>query len=493
MEKDKKTTLVARVAKFMRHGLWEALPSELPLFHRHGVRLLRLGTLVVSGFKRSQCSLHAASLTFFSMMALVPVLAMTLAMARAFGGAELAKEQLNRKLDSWMVQMEQAAEAKALADGVAEQQDGNAHHEMTMTFSAQVREVADKLFVQIDRLGFGTLGGIGAVMLLWTVISVLGKVESSFNEVWGVEKPRTLVRKFADYLAVIMILPFLITAASTVPVASMIAHFMDQTVGGTVSDAFRSLLDSGLFKTTVTLLTGTLTFAFLLGFMPNARVKTFPALAGGFVTVVLFAGWLKLCAMLQIGIAKYSVLYGGFAVLPILLMWVYTSWQIILLGSEIAFALQNRDTYMLEENATRSSPRARIMMALTLCAATARHAKEKAGGPFAAEEFARLHGISHRFAKDILDDLVRLNILAEVYGCPGEFLLCRCGDTLTVADIAKAMLDDGVPLPALGLKEPSAAIQEFSAKFDATLESVFATPLAETAADARNARSVGSV
>ncbi|MDD4101655.1 MAG: hypothetical protein PHU80_03370, partial [Kiritimatiellae bacterium] len=160
-------------------------------------------------------------------------------------------------------------------------------------------------------------------------------------------------------------------------------------------------------------------------------------------------------------------------------MWVYTSWQIILLGSEIAFALQNRDTYMLEENASRSSPRARILLALALCAETARRAKEKTGGPFAAEEFARQQGISHRFTNDILDELVRQNVLAEVNRRPGEFLLCRCGDTLTVADITKAMLDDGVPLSSLGLKEPSATIQEFSEKLDATLENVFATPLAE--------------
>ncbi|MDD4622556.1 MAG: YihY family inner membrane protein [Lentisphaerae bacterium] len=478
MKKDKKPTLAGRAVNFMRHGLWETRPADLPLFRRHGVKLLRLGTLAVSGFKRSQCSLRAASLTFFSLMALIPVLAMTLAMARAFGGAELAKEQLNRQLDNWMVQMEQAAEAKALEAGV-EAQAGSGQHEITKTFSTQVREVADKLFAQIDQLGFGTLGGIGAVMLLWTVISVLGKVESSFNEVWGVEKPRTLVRKFADYLAVIMILPFLITAASTVPVAAMATRFMDQTVGGTASDAFRSLLNSGLFKTSVTLVTGTLTFAFLLGFMPNARVKTVPALAGGFVTVVLFAGWLKLCAMLQIGIAKYSALYGGFAVLPILLMWVYTSWQIILLGSEIAFALQNRDTYRLEESASQASPRARVLLALALCAETARHAKEKAGGPFAAEEFARRHEISHRFTKDILEDLVRQKILAEIQGKPGEYLLCRCGDTLTVADIAKAMLDDGAPLEALGMREPSAPVKEFSLKLDATLDDVFATPLAE--------------
>ena len=78
-----------------------------------------------------------------------------------------------------------------------------------------------------------------------------------------------------------------------------------------------------------------------------------------------------------------------------------------------------------------------------------------------------------------MEDLVRQKILAEIQGKPGEYLLCRCGDTLTVADIAKAMLDDGAPLEALGMREPSAPVKEFSLKLDATLDDVFATPLAE--------------
>lgn len=467
------TSALGKARSFLRRGMWETRPEELPWFRRHPIQLLRLGILVTSGFKRCQCALHAASLTFFSLMALIPVLAMTLAMARAFGGADLAKAQINKQLDNWMVQMEQAAETKAPADNPEQPSDN-----VTKAFASQVREIADKLFVQIDQLGFGTLGGIGAVMLLWTVIGVLGKVEASFNQVWGIEKPRTLVRKFADYLAVIMLLPFLITAASTVPVAAMAVRIMHKTVGSGASDALGTLLGSGLFKTSVTLLTGTLTFAFFLGFMPNTRVKLAPALTGGLITVILFAGWLKLCAMLQIGIAKYSALYGGFAVLPILLLWVHTSWQIILLGAEIAFAVQNRDTYMLEENAAQASPRARLLLALTLCAEAARQARQKDGGPFAAETFARQRGISFRFVRDILEDLVRNNLLAEVAGHPGEYLLCRCGDSLTVAEITKVLLDDGEPPESLGLGNLDGTLQAFSSRLNDTLDSAFAAPVA---------------
>ncbi len=476
MKRETKPTAIGQCKRFMLKGVWELHSRELPWLHRFGVHVVRLVSLVVSGFKRNQCSLHAASLTFFSLMALIPILALTLVMARAFGGADLAKEQINKQLNGWMAQMEQSVEEQVEAAGGTK---GEVPAEVTKVFSSQVREIADKLFEQIDQLKFGTLGGIGAVMLIWAVIGMLGKVESSFNQIWGVEHPRALVRKCADYLFVCMILPFLITAVSTVPIAAKLTQIMDKTVGGPASEAFRSLLSSGLFKTSVTLTIGTLTFAFLLGFMPNARVKFVPALAGGFVAIILFGGWLKLCAMLQIGIGKYSTLYGSFAVLPILLMWVYTSWQIILLGSEIAFAVQNRDTYVLEQNAAGASLRSRLLLALTLCAETARLARETDGGPFAAEDFAKQRGIPHRFAKEILDDLVRNQILAEVAGRPGEYLLFRCGSSITVADITKVMLDDGEPLEALGLNNLKTSVLEFSKKLDDNIDAALSIPVAQ--------------
>jgi len=478
MKRETKKTVIGRCVRFVRHGLWEVQVRELPWLYRQVVHALRVGSLVVEGFQRNQCSLHAASLTFFSLMALVPVLVLALALARTFGAPDLAKAQLDKHLNAWMTQMEQAVEVHQ--DGTAASADEiQAKAEVTKAFSKQVREGADKLFEQVNTISFGTLGGIGAVMLIWSVIGMLGKVEASFNKVWGVEQPRALVRKFADYLFVIVILPFLVLAVSTVPVAKIIADMMDKTMGGSVSETFKAVVGSGLLKTGITLTLGTLTFAFLLGFMPNVRVKAGPALAGGFVTLILFAGWLKLCAMLQVGIAKYSALYGGFAVLPILLMWVCTSWQIILLGAEITFAAQNRDTYVLEQNAAGASLRARLLLALTLCAETARKAREEGGGPFAAEAFAKGRGIPHRFAKDILEDLVRHRVLAEVAGHPGEYLLYRCGSAVTAADIVKVLLDEGEPPQALGLTGLSEPLSAFNRQLDLSIETGMAQPVAE--------------
>ena len=476
MKREQPVTRVGRVLRFLRRGLWDVQLHELSWMQRGGVKALRVCSLVANGFRRDQCSLHAASLTFFSMMALVPVLVLALALARAFGGADLAKQQLDEQLDAWMSEMEQAVQVST-ADGGAGKDA--AHEEVTRAFSEQFREVTDQLFEQVNKINFGKLGGIGLVMLLWTVIGVLGKVESSFNQVWNVEKPRPFVRKFADYLAMILILPFLFTAASTVPVAGMIADVMDKTVGGTMSVTLKHLLHSGLLKNGLALAMGTALFSFLLGFMPNTRVQTFPAVIGGAVTMVLFGGWLKICAMAQVGIASYSALYGGFAVLPILLMLVYTSWQIILLGAEITFAIQNRDTYMREQYADEASLRARLLLALTLCVETSRRARGQEGGPFAAEEYVRQHGVPQRFARRVLDGLVRDGVLAEVAERPGEYLLCRCDSGLSVSEIAKNLLNDGEPPEALGLGKLDTSVAVCAQRFESGIEEALSLPLAK--------------
>jgi DNA-binding IscR family transcriptional regulator len=124
--------------------------------------------------------------------------------------------------------------------------------------------------------------------------------------------------------------------------------------------------------------------------------------------------------------------------------------------------------------------RSRLLLALTLCAETARRAREpKDGGPFAAEAFAKERGIPHRFVMGILDDLVRNQVLAQVADRPGEYLLYRCGESITAADVTKVLLDDGEPIAALGLNNLDASILAFSKKLDENIDAALAIPVAQ--------------
>jgi membrane protein len=460
---NKKSSLLRQIRDFFQRDMWQMSTDGKSWMLRYAVFALRVFALVIDGFRRNRCSLHASALTLFSMMSLVPVLVLVLALARAFGGAELAREQLEKHINAMVENVEQNA---VVADNAgAESADDQPQPSMGFDFGSQVREISNKIFDQVNTIDFGKLGGAGAILLLWSVIGVLGKVEASFNQLWGVDKPRPLVRKFTEYLAVIIILPFLVIAVSTVPVVQTVSSVMEQTMGERASSGIMTLLNSNLLRVLMSLVGGTVTFAFLLGFMPNERVGVVPALAGGFVTLILFVIWMKLCAMLQIGIAKYSALYGGFAVLPILLLWVYTSWQIILLGAEISFAVQNRDTYMLEQFADQASMRARLLMAVTLCVESVRATHGDAGGVFNAQQFAQVNGVPHRFIAMILDQLVEQRLLAEVADHPDEYLPCKSGEVLKVIDIVTTLMDNGEAIESLGLEKLGDTVAELSRKW----------------------------
>ncbi len=456
-----------RGIRFLTRDIWDVVPTTLPASKRVAVQALRFNLAVGRGFLQDRCDLHASALTYYTLMALVPVLVLALALGRVFGGAELVRKQFEERLGSFLGQMATQSGAADVSVQTASQ-----------AFAEQLEMKAIQFFDQINTINFGTLGGIGAVALIWMVISLLGRVEVSFNLIWGVPYPRTLWRKFTDYLSVVMILPFLVTAASTVPVLDMLARGADSLGGAFAADTVRTVVGLPLLKQVLVLGMSTVTFSFILIFMPNTRIRLYPGVVGGFLTALLFSAWLVICARLQVGIAKYSALYGGFAVLPILLMWVYTSWEIILLGAEVAFALQNGATCRMESAAGRASPYARFLLAAAFCAEAAQ-AVRKRGTAFDAEAFSLQRRISARLSQDVLEDLTRAGILAKIEGRNGLYLPCRDLTALTVADVAKIVLTDGTQPNELGLQRMGEPVLKLGPQMMSALEGALNAPVAD--------------
>lgn len=452
----------------MRREIWDIVPEELPWLKRISIRVLRFIMAVWRGFIHDDCSLHASALTYYTLMAIVPVLAMGLALGRVFGSNDFASMKIQNFLVARVAEIQNMAMVGA---GAADTTVGN---QPLNDFIAQFQFIIEQIFSQIEKVSFGALGGVGAVALLWMVISTLGRVEASFNTVWGVRSNRSLWRKSTDYLFVVMIIPFLLTAASSMPIMDLVMRLMGHAVTTTVHTmAIRVVL-----KKTLLFVFGTLAFTFLFVFMPNTKVRFLPALAGGALTAVLCEIWLRLCAMLQIGIVRYSALYGGFAVLPILLIWVFTSWQIILLGAEFVFALQNGDTCRMETAAGRASPYARLLLAIAFCVEAARSVREH-GNPFMANQFALKRRISARLTQDVLRDLVNDGILAKIDGRNGAYLPSRDLSKLSVADVARTVLHEGAPPLALGLDTLDQNILSIGDTLNQSLDKTLAQPIAE--------------
>ena len=307
------------------------------------------GREVVGGFAKNNCAMHAAGLTYFAMLALVPSLCLLLFAAKMCGVDDYARRAINTHIDQMIENIEKGQDddvVHTLADAkVLSEEELEKKRIAALEFGEQAREISNGIFDRIDKFDIGTLGWVGFVFLLWTVISSLGMVEVSFNQIWGVAKPRPVWKRAYMYMFVSIILPVLVTLAMSVPILNVVKDVIVATLGSTwltkwVGDGLVWLLDSWMLKFAFTFAIASLNFALLFYLMPNCPVKFKAAFWGGAITALLYGGWMKVCAIAQVGIAKSSALYGSFAIFPILLAWMYMSWEIILFGANIVHAFQ---------------------------------------------------------------------------------------------------------------------------------------------------------
>lgn len=311
-------------------------------------RIVDWGKRVVKGFLDNHCAIHAAGLTYFAMLAMIPVLCCILVAAKACRVDHYAKAEINARIDAFIVNIEKGQDDKLARLAPQAEEERRKKQIAAEEFAKQAREISNALFARVEQFDVGTLGWIGFGFLLWTVISSLGTVEESFNLIWGVPKPRPIWKRAYMYLFIMIVLPVMATVAMSLPVLHVAKNIIVATLGATwlthwVSDGLIWLLESWLFRLAFTLATASLSFGFLFWVMPNCKVGFRNAWYGGLVTSVLFGGWMKACAVAQIGIAKSSALYGSFALLPIVLAWLYMSWQIVLLGANMVRAFEGEN------------------------------------------------------------------------------------------------------------------------------------------------------
>ena len=307
-------------------------------------RILGWGKCVVQGFLDNHCSLHAAGLTYFSMLALVPVLCCIIVFAKMARVDHYAQEQLNAQIDSWITSIEKGQDSE-LAKLTTPQDEEKARKKKIAAeeFARQARDFSDKLFSKIEKFDVRKMGWIGFALLLWTIISSLGQVEVCLNEIWDVEKPRPIWKKAYLYLFVATVMPIFAILAMSMPILNVVKDVIIATMGSTwltkwASDGLIWFIEFWAFKLLISLGFASLAFGYFFWVLPNCKVRWRHAWYGGVLTAVLFGAVMKLCAVAQVGIAKSSALYGSFALFPIILAWFYMSWQVILLGANMVRA-----------------------------------------------------------------------------------------------------------------------------------------------------------
>jgi len=306
---------IKRFLDFLQHDLWRIDLVHNTKLHAFGVEVLRVTHLVLKGVKDDNCKLHASALTYATLMALAPFLIILFAIANAIGFT--------------------VAEQKIL--------------EASATLPEQLREFVEQILDAVGGISPAALGGISGVLFLYIIFKLLNGIEESFNQIWGVQSSRAIADKIRNYLSVLIIAPVLMLIANTASGTLTAYSSKIEWLGPIV----KILLQ---IAPVVVLALG---FVAIFVFLPNTRVRFKAAVIGALTSatiVILVQIFVISFGKAMFSSDKYAV-YGSFASIPIFLFWLHLNWTILLFGAELAFAIQNRDTYAEEQAAVRASGR----------------------------------------------------------------------------------------------------------------------------------------
>jgi len=370
---------ISGAIKFVAVDIWRLRMEDLPFGKSFLVKQLRVFLLTLRGFIDDKCFSRASSLTFNTLLSIVPVAAILFGVAKGFGFETKLKRELFDKFS------------------------GEAQQEVLW----KVFDFAESM-LQVTKGGI--IAGVGLVILFWSVINVLSNIEASFNDIWEIKESRSWGRKFSDYLAIMILSPLLImlSSSATVFITTKITLLTEQIkLLGMISP----IIFMSLKLIPYVLLWILFTTIYVL--MPNTKVNLRAGLLAGIIAGTIFQvvqwGYISF----QVGTARYNAIYGSFAALPLFLMWVQISWWVVLFGAELSFAHQNVDTYEYEPDSRRVSPAFKKVLTLQIAHVLVKNFSngEK---PLTDIEICTRLKMPIRLVHIVLHDLVRSRVVSEI-------------------------------------------------------------------------------
>ena len=315
----------------------------------------------------------ASTLTYSTLLAIVPVVAVIFAIARGFG--------YNRYIETWF--------------------------RSTLDSQPQVAEVIIG-FVNsyLVHTKSGIVFGVGLMFMLWTVIMLTRNIEQVFNDIWGVYHQRSIMRTFTDYLAMFFILPILIIVISGIMLfMTSISSVVNETymIGPFLKfliDALPSVMLAGIIS-------------ILYVFMPNTHVSWRNVILPAIFAALLMQMLQQFYIHSQLWVSSYNAIYGSFAALPLFMLWLQFSWTIILVGAELTYTKQNLEYFSHGISKTELSHRHRLMLCCMIAGRICKRFKE-GGRPYNLMELKQMTSLPTRIITDLIYDMQNAGILVEL-------------------------------------------------------------------------------
>ncbi len=395
-----------RIIDFVKKDVWNK-PEEHYGKGRQRWLLRQAKVLIftVQSFSYHKTGVRSAALTFYTVMSLVPVLALIFAIVKGFGLDQNFNDYLYGALP-------------------------------------QYRGILDKIFLFTENLLSRTRGGVmaigGFLVLIWAVLQVFGGVEASFNNIWEVKRSRPLTRKVSDYISVIFVAPVLWVTSNTIIL----------TLRSNVTLMANSLVADILFGAISIIAIWTM-FALIYFIVPNTKVKLSSALTAGLVAGTSFEIFQTAYFFIQTNLSAYNAIYGTFAAIPLFLIWLQASWQILLFGGELSFALQNVRTYEAERQSMNLGYDNRRKVTLAVMTVFVHHMTDENGGALTSEQVSERLMLPVRIVRDVIFDLESAGLLAAVSieGSDRQrgYIPLRDVHDIRIADVVSSVEQNPVP------------------------------------------------
>lgn len=393
-----------KIVHFFTKGVWQLNKEDLSKPRCLFLRPLRVVLFTIRGYVRDDCALQSSALTFYTLLSIVPVVAMAFGMAKGFG-------------------LEQGLE-----------------NQLYLRFAGQ-EEVLSKIIdfsrSLLENTKGGLIAGIGVVLLFWSAIKVLGRIEKTLNHIWKVSA-RSFIRKFTDYLSILIISPLLVIVSSSVNV-----FITTQVMAITDKLALLQAASPVIFTLLKLLPYGLIWLLFIMVYfiMPNTQVRFSSAIIAGLFSGTLYQLTQGIYISAQVLVSKYNAIYGSFAALPLFLMWLQLSWMIVLLGAEFAYAHEHVGDVTMATDYKKTSPDFRRRYALHILRLIINRFQTGAP-PLTVELISKELKAPFLLVEQLIDQLCRSNLISAVENKKyngGGYLPARDIHTITIASVLEAL------------------------------------------------------
>jgi membrane protein len=368
--------IAEKIVRFFTVDLWCLKKEELPKSRAIGLTTLRVAALTVKDYMRDNCALRASALTFYSLLSIVPVVALAFGIAKGFGLEQRLESQLHQRF---------AGQEEVIS------------------------RVIDFARTLLENTKGGLIAGIGVLLLFWSAIKVLNHIETTLNHIWKVQA-RTAIRKFTDYLSIMIISPLLVVVSSSVNV------YITAEITALASKlALLQAASPFIFFLLKLLPFGLIWLLFILIYlvMPNTQVRFPSALLAGIIAGSIYQILQGIYISTQVLVSKYNAIYGSFAALPFFLMWLQLSWMIVLLGAEIAYAHQHVGHFSIAADYRHISTDLRRRYALHILRLVIGRFQE-GRRPLTVDQIAKTLKLPYLMVSQLIDDLQTSHLVSAV-------------------------------------------------------------------------------